>query len=796
MTTFLKTSIRHLLKNGTYSFLNIFGLAVGIACAALIFLWVEDEVKWDVVHAKKDNIYYIQENQKYDTYTATFSSTPAPLGPAMLAEIPGIAYVCRTNEGADNKLFKIGDKSVYSSGKYAEPSLFSMFSLHFVEGNAATAFKDLYSIVLTQKTAKKFFGDETNVLGKTVRMANKQDYVVTGVLKDIPQNSSMKFEWVAPFQVWYNASQPWATYWGNNCLSTYVELKPGADPAAIDKKLYDFIQKREPKSIARPFLWNMNKWHLYSEFDNGIATGGGQIQYVRLFSAIAWIILLIACINFMNLATARSEKRAKEVGVKKVLGAQKKSLVIQFIGEALIMASLSTILAVIMIYLSIPAFNQLVQRELSVGLEQPLHLLSLLAITLVCGLIAGSYPSLYLSSFNPVSTLKSINIKGGSAAFVRQGLVVLQFTTSIVLIISTIIIYQQIQHVKSRDLGFNKSNLLQTDVVGDVAQNYDAIKQELLNTRMVESVAMTDYATLYDGNNTGGLTWEGKASEAQILISGRYITPEYIKTTQMKLLSGRDFIHSDSVTSKRKNVIITRSLEKLMGDGSAVGKVLWHSGETAEERTVQHIVGVVDDYVYGNMYGKPDPVVFFCTAPKNTNVMYIRLKNNNSAEDALSVIGAVFKKENPAYPFNYLFVDEQFNRLFGNEMLISKLSKVFAALAIVISCLGLFGLAAYTAERRKKEIGIRKILGSTAASLAGLLSKDFLKLVVISCVIAFPVAWWVMHNWLLDYQYRISINWLIFLISGLVALLVALITVSFQAVKTAMMNPVKSLRTE
>ncbi len=789
---YLKTAIRSFKKNKVYSLLNVFGLAIGIACAALIFLWVEDEVNWDKFNLKKDNLYLIRENQKYDTYVATFGSTPGVMGPAIQVEIPGVANTCRVYD-EDATLFSIGDKNMYAGGIYSDPSLFSMFTLPFVQGNLKAAFAQQYSLVITQKAAKKFFGNEKNVVGKTVRIDNKQDYVITGVLKDLPENSTLQFEWAAPFKVIYDQS-PWLHTWGNNTLTTYVELKPGVDPASVNKQLYNFIQQREPKANARPFLWNMGQWHLYDDFENGKATGGGQIQYVHLFSIIAWIILLIACINFMNLATARSEKRAQEVGVRKVLGALKRSLITQFIAEALLMALLAAIVAVVITALVLPAFNNLVQKQLSLGFNQPAHLAALLLITLVCGLVAGSYPSLYLSSFNPVAVLKGVKLKDGSASFIRKSLVVLQFTISIVLIISTIIIYQQIQHVKSRQLGFNKNNLIEADAQGDRAKYYDALKQDLLKTGMVENVALSDHSTLRGGNNTSSYTWQGKILGAEILISNRNVTPEFIGTSQLKLLEGRDFISTDSVTSKKENVIITQSLEKLMGNNSALGKTLWGVGDTSGTKLT--VVGVVNDYVYGNMYGKPDPVLFSATSPEHANKMYLRLKPQSNIEQALARIEAAMKKNNPAYPFNYKFVDEQFNQMFISETLISKLSRVFAALAILISCLGLFGLSAYTAEKRTKEIGIRKVLGASVTGIAGLLSKDFLKLVGLSCLLSFPLAWWMMHNWLQGYQYRIAINWWIFLIAGAVAILIALATVSFQAIKAALANPVKSLRAE
>jgi predicted permease len=794
LKNFWNTTLRNLWKSKGYSFLNIFGLAIGIACAALIFLWVEDELKFDQFHVNKNRLYMLRENQRYDTYVATFGSTPALMGPAVKAEIPGVANTCRMVGTGANKLITIGDKSVYASGTYADSSFFSMFSFPFAEGNAKTAFNQLNSIVITQAAAIKFFGTDKNVVNKTLRVDNKQDYVVTGVLKDIPATSTLTFEWVSPFAVWYNENESWAQSWGNNCVGTYVELEDGASIAPINKILSTFIQKRRPEAIPVPFLWSLNDWHLRDEFDNGVQTGGGRIEYVHLFTIIAWIILLIACINFMNLATARSDKRAREVGVRKVLGAGKHRLVLQFIGEALFMAILSSMVAVLIIVATLPAFNLLVEKQLSVDLNNPLHLGSLVAITIICGLVTGSYPSFYLSSFNPVTVLKGLKVKTGSAVFIRKGLVVLQFGVSIVLIISTIIIYQQIQHVRNRDLGINMNNLLQVDMNSEMTGNYDVIRQDLLNTGAVQDVAMSNYNTLYSGNNSSGLTWQGKKANSQVLLSFRYVSPGFINTTGMQLLHGRDFVYTDSVESKKLNVMVTRSLEQLMGQGTAVGKTLHWDNDTSG--TQLQVVGVVNDYVYGDMYGKPDPVVFFCLNKNDASNLYVRLKQGTNAQQALQQISAVIQKDNPTYPFTYRFVDDQFNQMLSNERLIGKLSNVFASLAIVISCLGLFGLAAYTAERRVKEIGVRKVLGASVSGITMLLSKDFLKLVAVACVVAFPVAWWVMQQWLQGYKYRIAISGWIFVAAGVCAVLIALITVSFQSVKAALANPAKNLRTE
>jgi putative ABC transport system permease protein len=796
LKNFIKTSFRVLSRNKTHSFLNIFGLAIGIACAGLIFLWVEDELHFDAFNIKKDRLYFARVNSLLNARVFTHGSSPGVLAPAMQAEIPGIANTCRTSENQTRQLFAIGDKSVYAYGIYAEPSLFRMFTLPFVEGNAKTAFSQLHSLVITEKTAKKFFGNEKPVIGKTVRVDNKQDYVISGVVKDIPENSSLNFEWAAPFQIWWQQS-PWAYEWGNNCLSTYVELKPGASLDAINKQLYNFVQKRAPTSTGHIFLFGMNNWHLYGDFDNGKPTGSGQIVYVRLFAVIAWIILVIACINFMNLATARSEKRAREVGVRKVMGSGRRKLIFQFIGEALFLAFLSAIFAVVFMTFALPAFSLLVQKNLSLGWGNPVHIIALVLITLICGIVAGSYPALYLSSFNPVFVLKGIRMKAGSAAFIRKGLVVLQFTISIVLIICTVIIFQQIQHIKDRKLGFNKDGLLEMEMQGDMGKHFESIRQDLLHTGSVEHVALADHATIYGGNNTDGLSWQAKPAGAKILVSWRSVGADFFAASGLKVIDGRDFYVTDTLNydlhSLHANAVITESLAKLMGLGSAIGKTIFDENDTLLHATV---VGVVNDYVYGDMYGKPDPVIFFNTAPRFESVMYVKTKAATNPELALKKIEAVMKKNNPGYPFVYQFVDEQFNNMFQTETLMSKLSRVFASLAIIISCLGLFGLAAYTAERRIKEIGIRKVLGATVTGLAGLLSVDFLKLVLLSVLLAFPLAWYAMHNWLQNYQYRTEISWWVFVVAGVAAILIAIITVSFQAIRAAVSNPIQSLRSE
>lgn len=788
--SYLKAMLRNLWKNKTYSFLNIFGLAIGIVCAGVIFLWVEDEVNYDNMNVKKDRLYSVLQNWNYDGDIRTFGSTSGLLAPAIKAEIPGIANACRVTNFSPAFLFNIGDKSVYASGLYADSSIFSMFSFSFIAGNATDAFKELHAIVITQKTARKFFGDEKNVLGKALKVDNKQEYVVTGVIKDFPENSTVRFEWLVPFEV-YARDNKYLSDWGSNDPLTYVELTSNANVNAINRTLRGYVKKKHPEAINEAFLFSMNDWRLHSDFQNGVQSGG-RIEYIHLFSLIAWIILFIACINFMNLSTARSEKRAREVGVRKVMGAGKKGLIMQFMGEALFMSMLACIVAVILIALVLPACNALMGKSLTIGLDNPVHLLMLILITIVCGVIAGSYPSLYLSSFNPVSVLKGLRIKAGGATFIRKGLVVLQFTVSIILIICTVIVYQQIGHIKSRDLGYDKENLIVMNMRGDMQKNFSAIKQDLQNTGMIENVAMADYMTIYGGNNTSNVEWDGKEVNSKMLFSMRRVDPNFMSTVGMHLIDGRDF--QSNAAADSFNVIITESMAKLMGKGSQVGKMI-HLPGAPFSTTHMKVTGVVKDYVYGDMYGKPDPVIFFCL-PGLTNLMYVRTKAGYHPEQVLAKMEAVMLKDNPGYPFDYRFVDDQFNEMFTNEALISKLASIFATLAIIISCLGLFGLAAYTAERRTKEIGIRKVLGASIAGIAGLLSKDFLQLVCLSALIAFPLAWWTMHSWLQGYAYRVSIHWWVFIAAGFTAVLISLLTVSYQSVRAALMDPVKSLKTD
>ena len=781
---YLKTTFRNLWKNKGFTFLNIFGLGIGIACASLIFLWVEDEINFNNYFSNKENLYKIKDSQTYDGTTFTFDATPGPLAAGIKTEIPGIKNTARSSWG-NQSLFSLGDKDIYERGMYVDSSFLKMFQLQFVQGNASTAFEQLHSLVITEKMAHKFFGND-NAIGKSLRVDNNTSSIVTGVISDLPESVSFQFDWLAPFKIFENQNN-WLQSWGNNGVLTYVELQPGADTKAINRKLYNYVQSKAEDAEAKMSIYPMSRWRLYDSWKDGKEVPG-RIKYVNLFSLIAWIILLIACINFMNLSTARSEKRAREVGVRKVLGAGKSKLVGQFIGESVIMALISAVVAICATYVVLPAFNTLVEKQLSIHLFQPLHIAALLAIALICGLIAGSYPAFYLSSFNPVAVLKGNRLKtNGSAGFIRKGLVVVQFTISIILIISTIIIYQQINHAKNRSLGYDKENLIYLPLQGKLKEHFNAVKNDLVQTGVVKDAALSQSTILQLGSNTGDFQWQGKDPNKQVLITVESVSPEYTSTMGMKVEKGRNFY--GDIKSDSGNIIINQTLAKIIGGKNIVGSLITNGDNKFT------VAGVIDDFVYNNLYSPSSPLILFPDTA-GTNFLTIRLKKTSNIAGALTKVENVIKANNPGFPFDYKFVDDQFDQFFKTEMLIGKLASVFSILAIFISCLGLFGLAAYTAERRTKEIGIRKVLGASANVLAGLLSKEFLILVLISCLLAFPIAWWMMHNWLDSYEYRVSISWPIFLVAGLLAMLIALLTVSVQAIKAALANPIQSLRSE
>jgi putative ABC transport system permease protein len=786
LKNYLKIAWRNLKRNKGYALLNMAGLALGMACALLILLWVYDELSYDKFHKNYPQLYQVYENQTYDGKTFTFSAMPGPFAEHAKNDFPEIKHITRMDWGSHH-LVSLGDKHVYEPGYFVDPDFLKMFSFELLQGDSAALLTDPTSLVITDEMARKFFGTE-NALGKTLKVDNDRLMTVKGIVRKPPENSSIKFSWLASYKI-YEQRNEWLAFWGNNGIRTYLQLHEQADPALVNKKLYNYIYEKDSSTLAKPFLFSISDWRLRREFEEGKQTGGGRIEYVRLFSTIALLIVIIACINFMNLATARSEQRAREVGVRKVMGAGRGMLIRQFFGESIVMSFAAVLLAALIVYLVLPAFNTLVEKELTFDCTNPVIWAGLPGMALLCGILAGSYPSLYLSSFNPVTVFRGLRIgKNSIIVYVRKGLVVTQFVISIGFIICTIIIYGQIQHVKQRNLGYSKDNVLQAPLRGLMNERFSVIRQDLLATGVVENAAVSNGNAMTTNSSSGDFRWAGKDPTRQVLISMEWVSPEFLSTMKMELAHGRDFYPDAQRDSNR--VLINEAFAKLIGRENPVGEILYRDNNEQFE-----IIGVVKDFIYNDMYKKPDPCVIFCE-PRGVNNLMIRLKDNQDISKATAAIEAVLKKHNPGYPFEFEFLDEEFNQHFKTEMLIGKLSRLFALLTIIISCLGLFGLAAYTAERRTREIGIRKVLGATLSNTVLLLSKDFLLLVALASVIAFPITWWVMHRWLEKYAYRIDIEWWVFVVAGLLAVVIALVTVSFQALKAALMNPVKSLRVE
>lgn len=736
----------------------------------------------------KENTYIVKSKQTFDGVTNVFDGVPGLLGPAIKEEIPGVRYAARVT-WVGSSMFSVGDNSIYQRGYYAEPDLMDIFSLEFVEGDRATAMANPENIILTESAAARIFGGEP-AFGKMVRVATQTSLMVAGVVRDLPTNSTFQFDWLRPFEVYENNNE-WIRQWRNNVLMTYVGLEPSADVAQVNEMLHDFVirQVSDEQLTTYNMLYPMERWRLYNSFDADGHEQEGRVKYVRLFGIIAWVVLVIACINFMNLATARSEKRAKEVGMRKVIGASRTSLIGQFLGESIILAALSALLAVVFVHFSIGLFNDMVEKQLVMDLFRPGHLLFLGGIVVVCGLLSGIYPAFYLSAFSPLATLKNLKQKAEAAGFVRRGLVVLQYTASITLIICTVIVFQQIQHAKDRDAGYERSQVVVTPLLGQMSTHLETIKEQLIATRDIESAGVSEGRILFIGSNTWHMNWDGMDPEKQVTVWNLRADADLVPTLGMEVVDGRNF--RPQMLGDSSSMVINEAFAKLIRpDGKVAGQTIYW------DKTPYTVVGVVRDFVYNNVYAAPNPVFFRPFETSTYGQLNMKVKAGADLTKVIPKIEKIVKTHRPQYPFEYHFLDELFDQQFKSEALIQKLAGTFAVLSIVISCLGLFGLAAFTAERRTKEIGIRKVLGASIAYLVNLLNKEFVLLVLISCVVAFPIAWWFMSDWLDNYAYRTEINGWVFVLAGCGALAIALLTVSWQAIRTALANPVESLRDE
>ncbi len=786
---YLKTAFRNLSRNKAFSFINIMGLALGLSCSLLIMLWVSDEYKVDAFYKNSSRLYSVIERQYRDGQVVAFHGGLRVLAHEMKKVLPEVQYA--TNY-AWNELstFEANNKIIKEKGNHAGQDFFNVFSYPLLQGNAATALQTPLDIAISKKMAEDFFGSPAKAIGKTIRYDNRKDLKITAVFDNVPQNSTAQFDYILNWHSFLE-SNSWAKDWTNNGPATYIVLHEGAYAKAFEKKISRFLDNYNKEQTAHSYIrlgiQHYGDIYLHSNFDKQGKLSGGRIQYVQLFSLVAIFILLIACINFMNLTTARSVKRAKEIGIRKVVGAFRFALIRQFIGEALLIVSIAIAVSLILVILVMPVFNQLTEKQINIPLTDSTFWLSIIGLLLITGFISGSYPALYLSSFKPVHVLKgSLKFSTGTLWF-RKGLVVFQFLLSIILIIGTIVVSKQVNYIQTANLGYDRENLLYIPLEGDLTPKYQLFKNQSLQMPGIKEVSrITDIPTQIE-NGTSGVEWEGKDPTADIEFAQSAVGYDFTKTMHLQLAEGRDFskdFPTDSVA-----YILNESALKRIGYKNPVGKPLtfWQKKGT--------IIGVLKDFHFNSLHVSINPMVLRLGENIGWGNALVRTEPGKTKE-ALASLEKICKNLNPKFPFTYKFSDLEYQKLYKSEQMVSQLARYFAFLAIFISCLGLLGLIMFTAEQRTREIGIRKVLGATVSNVVGLLSKDLLSLVLIANLISWPLGWLAMNKWLENFEYRTAINWWVFVLAGLAAVLIALLVVGFQAIKAAIANPVKSLRTE
>lgn len=791
LRTYLKVAFRALRQNKSFSGLNILGLSLGIACGLLILLWVQDERSVDGFHANKSRLYALYEREISPDKVDADYDNPAPLGEELKKTIPEIGMAVSI-DGDDDFTFSGGGKTIKAKGGYAGADFFTTFSFPLLGGNGATALSGPADIALSSTLACKLFGTAGAAMGKTVRrdLQNQwKNFVVKAVFDDMHASSSMQFEFLMNWQAFYE-EHPWMQRWDNSGPLTVVLLKPGVDPGRVAVKLRHYFEKYHPNPIpgyrTELMMQPFDEMYLHGSFKDGYISGG-RIEYVRLFTLVAIFLLLIACINYMNLTTARSLRRAREIGVRKVIGATRGSLIGQFLGEAILLALLAMGVALIAVWLLLPAFNSITGKQILLPFSNGLFWLEAVGLSLLIGSLAGSYPALYLSSFRPAAVLKSAVRTGRGAALFRKGLVVFQFTLSTLLIIGTIVITRQVKYIQTMNLGYDREALLSIPIEGDLIRQYDVFKQQALQLRGVQQVtSMSEPPTDID-NGTVAVEWAGKPANFQPSFSYAVVGYDFTQTMKARLLAGRDF--SPFFPTDTTGFIVNQEAASLMGMRDPIGRELnmWDRKGT--------IIGVIKDFHFGSVHDPIRPLILLFKHRINDGHIFVRTNPGQTAR-AVAGLKQLCRQLNPAFPFTYQFADDAYQKLYKSETVIGTLSNYFAFLAILISCLGLLGLAIFTAEQRTKEIGIRKVLGAGTGQLFILLARDFLVLVLLAFVIATPAAAWAMQRWLEGYAYHTPLSAAIFVAAGLLAFGIALLTVSYHAVRTALANPVESLRAE
>jgi len=783
---YLKIAIRNLLRNKSFSAINISGLAIGMASALLILLWVHNELSYDRWYPNTDNLYKLYNRDNFQGSLQAWPNTPRVLAPFVRKDYAAVADITRYNN--QTFLLRAGETRLNSQGACVDSGFLKMFGFPLLQGNAGQALNTPNSIVLTRHLATALFGD-VDPMGKTIRIDSNDNFVVRAVMKDLPANTSFVFDYLIPWsydKLTGHENDPWNT----NSVWTFVQLKPGSSQAEFDGQIRDLtINQTNHRVTSQLFTQPMSRLHLYSRNDHGVLVGD-KIQIVRLFSLIAVFILLIACINFMNLSTARSEKRAREVGIRKVVGAVRGYLIGQFIGESIFIATLSFILALGLAHLTLDGFNQLVGKQLVIEFGNPVWWAFAVGFIIFTGLLAGSYPAFYLSAFQPVKVLKGAFRKVNALISTRRVLVILQFSFAIILIISTLIVRRQIQYAQDRDTGYTRSNLVYTFFQGELPQHYDAIKHDLLGSGAVVSMTKSLNPITQRWWDGWGYSWEG-CTPADQRIDFVYLLSDadFLKTMGATLIAGRDLDVYKYPTDSNA-VLLNATAVRTMRVKDPVGMTI-----STENGSKLHVVGVMKDFILESPYDNVAPLM---VAGSGAPFSVIHMKLNPAWPVAANMaqLEKVFKRYNPLYPSTFNFVDDVYANKFKDEEQIGTLAALFAGLTIFISCLGLFALAAYMAENRIREIGVRKVLGASVTGITTMLAKDFVWLVLIAFVVAAPVAWFVMHNWLINYSYRVPIGWDIFVLAGGLALFIAVGTVSYQAIKAAIANPVRALRSE
>jgi putative ABC transport system permease protein len=786
---YFKAAWRNLVKSKLYSFINIAGLSVGMAVAILLGLWIYDELSFNKNFDHYDRLGQLWQFVNFTGEKASYNVMPIPLAAELRSKYPDFKAVSLSaNRDA---VLSAGEKKIVDNGAYVEPSFTEMLSLKMTAGNR-NGLKDMHSILLSSSLAESFFGKD-DPINKTIKIDNKLDVKVAGVYQDFAENSNFNTtRFLAPWDLIAandESVKQSTDQWDNNNYQLYVQLKQGADFKNASAMIKDIRMKRSQPPPYKPefFVHPMSRWHLYSDFKNGVNTGG-LIQYVWLFGITGFFVLLLACINFMNLSTARSEKRAKEVGVRKVIGSVRGQLILQFFSESLLVAMIAFVLSLLLVQLSLPFFNELSGKKMVVLWPNPLFWLAGIAFSLFTGLVAGSYPALYLSSFQPVQVLKRTFKVGRLATAPRKFLVVLQFTVSVTLIAGTIVVFRQVQFAKNRPVGYDRDGLVEMNMnTQQLYAHYTALRSDLLNTGAVAEMSESSGSVTVQYGGTTAVSWTGKTPEMHPLLMSNRITHDYGKAVSWELTQGRDF--SRALTTDSTGIILNETALKLMALKNPLNELVNYNGKD------YHVIGIIKDMIKENPFAPVNPS-FYILDYRSVNTINIKLSPQLSTHAALAKVETVFKKYNPGSPFTCNFADEAYAKKFGYEERIGKLAAFFAILAIFISCLGLFGVASFVAEQRTKEIGVRKVLGATIFNLWRLLSTEFILLVIVSLGIAIPTAYYFMHKWLLNYEYKTNLSWWIFAGSGAGAIIITLLTVSFHAIRAAAANPVKSLRTE